>query len=584
MTELALEQTLDLGDYLAAFRRRRGMIILIAGIVFILGLITAFVWPPTYASSATILIEEQEIPSELVQSTVTSYASQRIQVISQRVMTRSNLLGIMDKYGLYQKERQRETTEEVLADMRDDINLDMINADVMDPRTGRPTAATIAFTVGFEGKDPQLVQKVANELTTLYLNENLRTRTEKAEETTSFLTEESKRLGAEISRLETALAEFKEKNANELPELKDLNTQVLDRTERDISDIDTQIRTLEERKIYLEGQLATLDPYGSSGQVLSPAARLQQLRTEYIAYASRYSPNHPDVVSRKREIEALEKETGIVENTSEKRARLDALQKELVVAEKTYTDEHPDVKNLKRQIASLEEEIRNPPPAAATKPAPANPDNPAYISLKAQAEAADSEIRSLKIKRAQLSDKLTEYEQRLQQTPQVEREYRGLVRDFENSTRRYQEIKSKQMTAEVAQAMEKERKGEKFTLIDPPILPEKPISPNRPAIIFLSLVLALGAGVGSAAAAESMDSAVRGAKGVISILNTAPLAVIPYLASDADIGRERKRRWLIIGGVIAGIIVVLLLINFLYSPLDVLWFRGLRKIDTIVGG
>ena len=584
MTELALEQTLDLGDYLAAFRRRRGMIILIAGIVFILGLITAFVWPPTYASSATILIEEQEIPSELVQSTVTSYASQRIQVISQRVMTRSNLLGIMDKYGLYQKERQRETTEEVLADMRDDINLDMINADVMDPRTGRPTAATIAFTVGFEGKDPQLVQKVANELTTLYLNENLRTRTEKAEETTSFLTEESKRLGAEISRLETALAEFKEKNANELPELKDLNTQVLDRTERDISDIDTQIRTLEERKIYLEGQLATLDPYGSSGQVLSPAARLQQLRTEYIAYASRYSPNHPDVVSRKREIEALEKETGIVENTSEKRARLDALQKELVVAEKTYTDEHPDVKNLKRQIASLEEEIRNPPPAAATKPAPANPDNPAYISLKAQVEAADSEIRSLKIKRAQLSDKLTEYEQRLQQTPQVEREYRGLVRDFENSTRRYQDIKSKQMTAEVAQAMEKERKGEKFTLIDPPILPEQPISPNRPAIIFLSLVLALGAGVGSAAAAESMDSAVRGAKGVISILNTAPLAVIPYLASDADIGRERKRRWLMITGVMAGIILALLLINFLYSPLDVLWFRGLRKIDTIVGG
>jgi len=584
MTELALEQTLDLGDYLAAFRRRRGMIVLIAGTVFILGLIAAFVWPPTYASSATILIEEQEIPSELVQSTVTSYASERIQVISQRVMTRSNLLGIMDKYGLYQKERQRETTEEVLSDMRDDIKLDMINADVMDPRTGRPTAATIAFTVGFEGKVPQLVQKVANEITTLYLNENLRTRTEKAEETTSFLTEESKRLGAEISRLETALAEFKEKNANELPELKDLNTQVLDRTDRDISSIDTQIRTLEERKIYLEGQLATLDPYGSSGQVLSPAARLQQLRTEYIAYASRYSPNHPDVVSRKREIEALEKETGIVENTSEKRARLDALQKELVVAEKTYTDEHPDVKNLKRQIASLKEEIRNPPPAAETKPAPANPDNPAYITLKAQVEAADSEIRSLKIKRSQLSDKLTEYEQRLEQTPQVEREYRGLVRDFENSTRRYQEIKSKQMTAEVAQAMEKERKGEKFTLIDPPILPEKPISPNRPAIIFLSLVLALGAGIGSAAAAESMDSAVRGAKGVISILNTAPLAVIPYLASDADIGREKKRRWLIIGGVIAGIIVVLLLINFLYSPLDVLWFRGLRKVDRIVGG
>jgi succinoglycan biosynthesis transport protein ExoP len=329
--------------------------------------------------------------------------------------------------------------------------------------------------------------------------------------------------------------------------------------------------------------LAILDPYGS-GAVQSPAARLAQLRTEYISYASRYSPNHPDVVSRKREIEALEKETGIAETSTEKRARLDALRKELVIAEKTYTAEHPDVKSLKRQIAALEEDLRNPDATPAPKSAPTTPDNPAYITLKAQLEATNSDINAYKGKLKELNDKVDEYEQRLQQAPQVEREYRGIVRDLDNSTQRYQEIKAKQMSAEIAQAMEKERKGEKFTLIDPAILPEQPISPNRPAIIFLSLVLALGAGIGSAAVAESMDSAVRGAKGMISILNTAPLAVIPYLASSADISREKKRRRLIIAGIIAGIIVVLLLINFLYSPLDVLWFRGLRKIDTIVGG
>ena len=121
MTELALEQTLDLGDYLAAFRRRKGLILLIAGIVFLIGLVTAFVWPPTYQSSSTILIEEQEIPSELIQSTVTSYAAQRIQVISQRVMARSNLMEIVEKYDLYEKERKRKTTEEVLVAMREDI-------------------------------------------------------------------------------------------------------------------------------------------------------------------------------------------------------------------------------------------------------------------------------------------------------------------------------------------------------------------------------------------------------------------------------------------------------------------------------
>jgi hypothetical protein len=358
---------------------------------------------------------------------------------------------------------------------------------------------------------------------------------------------------------------------------------VLQRTENEINDTNTQLRSLEERKTYLQGQLAILDPYGS-GEVMSPAARLAQLRTEYISYASRYSPDHPDVVNRKREIEALEKETGIAESSSEKRARLDALRKELVIAQKTYTAEHPDVKSLKRQIATLEEELRNPDTTPTSKSAPSSPDNPAYITLKSQLEAANGDINAYKAKLTILNNKVEEYEQRLRQAPQVEREYRGIVRDLDNSTQRYQEIKAKQMSAEIAQAMEQERKGEKFTLIDPPILPEQPISPNRPAIIFLSLVLALGAGVGSAAVAESMDSAIRGAKGMISVLNTAPLAVIPYLASDTDIRREMKRRRLIIASIIAGIIVVLLLVNFLYSPLDVLWFRGLRKMDIIVGG
>ena len=583
MTELALEQTLDLGDYLAAFRRRRGMIILIAGIVFILGLITAFVWPPTYESSATILIEEQEIPVEMVQTTVTSYAGQRIQVISQRVMTRANLLKIIDKYALYVDERKRETTEEVLDTMRNDIKVDMVQADVVDPRSGRPMAATIAFTVGFEGENPVLVQKVANELTTLYLNENLRTRTEKTEETREFIAAEAERLNNEIQRLETALSAFKEKNIGLLPESRELVTQQIQRTQTEIDNITDQIRSAKETKVYLQGQLAVLDPY-TTDDATDPASRLQALRTQYISLYSRYSPDHPDVLRTKREIAALEKEVGVVDTTADELAQLEALQAKLDKARQTYSDEHPDVKNLKRQIAALEKELQKPATVSHKAYADVNPSNPAYVNLSAQLEAQDIQVKLLTERQGKLKQKIAEYEDRLLQMPKVEAEYRTLARDYENTTIRYRELKSKQMTAEVAQAMEKERKGEKFTLIDPPILPEKPISPNRPAIIFLSLVLALGAGVGSAAAAESMDSAVRGAKGVISILNTAPLAVIPYLASDADIGRERKRRWLIIGGVITGIIVVLLLINFLYSPLDVLWFRGLRKIDNIVGG
>ena len=582
MTEMVLEQTLDLGDYLAAFRRRRGMILLAAGIIFTIGVITAFTWPPTYQSSATILIEAQEVPSELIQATVTSFAAQRIQVISQRVMTRTNLVEIMDKHGLYADERKRETIEEILGRMRDDISIDMITADVVDPRTGRPAAATIAFTLGFKSKSPVQAQKVANEMTTLFLNENMKSRTREAAETYDFLTAEANQLHEEIQKYETQLAAFKEQNLNVLPESRDLNTQLLDRAEQEIASTDIQIQTLKERKIYLDSQLGLLDPY-SSGDVMSPGARLDALRTEYISLASRYSPNHPDVTRIKHEIKALERETGDYASPDELHAQRNMLQKELAMAEQTYTNEHPDVKRLRRQIAILNDEIRNPPPAAVKKDRAIHADNPAYVNLHSQLAASDSEINSLITRRAKLVDKITVYEERLLQIPKVEQEYRAIMRDLEHASLRYQDIRAKQMTAAVGKEMEEERKGEKFTLIDPAIRPEEPISPNRPAIIFLSLVLALGAGVGSAAVAESMNAAVRGAKGVVAILHTAPLAVIPYLPNAADTRAQRQKKRMTIIAVIAGIIILLLLVNFLFSPLDVLWYRGLRKMDAIVG-
>jgi uncharacterized protein involved in exopolysaccharide biosynthesis len=515
-------------------------------------------------------------------STVTSYAAQRIQVISQRVMSRTNLLEVIEKYDLYERDRRLKTIEEVLLNMREDINLDMINAEVMDPRTGRPTAATIAFTLGYKSENPQQALKVANELTTLYLDENLKSRTEKAAETYDFLTIESDRLLEEIARLEKALAEFKERNINTLPELRDLNSQILERTQREITDVDTQIRALEDRKIYLGGTLAQLEPYGS-GEVMSPTTRLEALRTEYIRLASRYSPDHPDVTRIKREIRALEKDTGQTVSADDLHEQLRLLREQLASAQESYTQEHPDVKNLQRQVANLETEIEQLSSAPTTGLSTATPDNPAYISIDTQLAAADSEIRSLRAKRAQLVEKVEEYEARLMQTPKSEQEYRAIARDLENSSARYQEIRAKQMTAEVAQEMEKERKGEKFTLIDPAILPEEPISPNRPAIIFLSLVLAMGAGLGSAAVRESLDRAVRGAKGLVGIVQVAPLAVIPYLSSEAETKSGKRKRYIVLVSIMALMALALALVHFFVSPLDVMWFRGMRKVDQVIG-
>lgn len=575
------EQTKNLQDYLTAFKRRRAQIAATFVLIFGIGAIIALAWPPTYRSAATILIEEQQIPAELVQSTVTSYAAQRIETISQRVMTRSNLMGIVEKYGLYVDERARETTEEILERMREDIALQMISADVIDPRSGRPMPATIAFSLAFEGENPEQVQKVANELTTLYLQENLRTRASKAQETLSFLSDEADRLNRQIADLDKRLAEFKEANAGSLPELQPLLREQIERTERELTDTATQIRSLEDRRFYLQGQLGQQDPYGMDVN-LSPGARLKALRTEYASLAARYSADHPDVIRLKREIESLERETGQVNPRDSLLEQIAALNTELAGMREKYSPEHPDVVRLERQIAGLEATLAE-APAGGGSQSQRSPDNPAYVTLQAQLNATENEIQSLRTKRTQLEARRAEYEQRLAAMPQVESQFRTLARDLENASAKYQEIKAKQMQAQIAQQLETESKGERFTLIDPPVLAEEPIKPNRPAIIFLSLVLALGAGVGYAAVAESLDSTVRGAKGVLATLQVAPLAVIPYLASDREIATQRRKRRLIVLGALAVVLIAVGLVHVFVSPLDVLWFRALRKATIATG-
>ncbi len=576
------EQTLDFSDYFDAFKRRRTSILAIALTVFLVGALTAWLWPATYKSSATILIKEQDIPPELVQSTVTSFASQRIQAISQKVMARPNLLEIIGKYDLYVDERKRLTTEEIISEMRDNINLDLIDASVVDPRTGRPTAATIAFQLSFSGENPVQVQKVANELMSLYLKENLKERTEKASETYEFLNQESQRLDKEIQDLQERIATFKEQHANTLPELQQLNLSVMNRTEDEISDIDTQIRAQEQTRIYLQSQLAQLKPFGAD-TALDPKTRLQALRTEYLRLLARYSPDHPDVIRTKREIEGLEKETGLVDSSAEQLKQIDALRGELGTLRKKYSPEHPDVVKLERQIKALEQSVANTPATGSLASSAAdNPDNPAYIQLQTQIEATNNQIRSLRTKQNTLKKKLDDYEQRLTETPQVEREYSTLQRDLKNAVVRYQDIRLKLTSAEIAQELEKDSKGERFEIVEPPILPEEPISPNRPAILFLSFILALGTGIGYAAVAESLDSSIRGTKGLVNTTGALPLSVIPYLESDFEKSRRKGKTIRRTAAAIGAIIIAITLLHNFWMPLDVFWYKALRKADVVI--
>jgi len=299
-----------LGDYLAILKRRRWQLVVPAALIFLAAVVAAVAIPATYRSQATILIEQQDVPPELVRSTVTGYADQRVQVISQRVLTTAKLGEIVERFNLYPEERQKTSLATVVEEMRKDIHLDMVSADVVDPRSGRPTQATIAFTLAYDSRSPQLAQKVANEITTLFLNENLKTRRAAARDTSKFLNVEAEKLAEQISTLEARLATFKEKHTDNLPELMQLNLQLMQRTEDQLRNNEQTIRTLEERRIYLQSQLSQIEPRGSiysatGARVMGVADRLKALEAEYAGVAARYSSSHPTRIKMEREIGAL---------------------------------------------------------------------------------------------------------------------------------------------------------------------------------------------------------------------------------------------------------------------------------------
>ena len=581
----AAHQPLDLRETIRNYWRHKRIFSLVAGILTALTICVALLWPPTYQSGGTILIEQQEIPQDLVRSAVTSFADQRVQVISQRVMTTQNLLSLIERYNLYPNMRLSKPREVLLQRMRDDIALKMISADVIDPRSGRPTQATIAFNVSYKNRSPELALKVASDLASLYLNENLTSRTQLAEQTSSFFAEEASRLQNHIKELDKKLSDFKQKNQDRLPELEQLNLQEAQRTELDFRDAENRLAAIDSQKVLLQSQLAQINPtmqvYSDTGlRVMNIEDRLKSLKSQLASLTARYAPDHPDVINAQREVDGLEKQVQSDDNTSDLARQLADAQAQLAKVKEKYTPEHPDMIRLTHQVEVLQKAVTTAPAAGTSvkDKERAHADNPAYIQVKGQLDALTVERESAVKKRDALHAKLDDYERRLAQEPAVERQYRELTRDLESAQLKYQEMLSKQAEAQISQNLESEHKGERFTMIEPPLPPEKPISPNRQLILVIGLILSLGAGAGAAYARDRLDVSVRGAQDVRALLSVPPLAAIPVILTTAE-RQMHKRKVLNSGiGAIVGAIVLLSVVHFTVLPLDVLWFGLLRRL------
>ena len=569
-------------DYLALLGRRRKMMLSVGAMLLAVSAALAFLLPAVYRSTATILIEEQEIPPDLVRSAIATYADQRIETIKQQVLSRSTLWRIVEQYDLYKTLRKRSPTEDVLNRFTKDIQIEVMNVKVIDRRTQNPTQATIAFTLAYDGESPELAQKVANELTSLFLGENLKTRERHAQETTAFLKRESENLSKHIQELEEKIASVKQRADGALPELVQLNMQMMNQAQRELIDADRDIRSLRERKTYLEGELASLKPHtpiisASGERLLDTGERLKALRAKYASESAYLAPDHPDIIKMKQELSSLEKEPGATDGRDELSKRLMAERAALADLRERASDSHPDVVRGQEVVASLERELHA-ATRQASKPSPVKPENPAYINIQSQLASTTASLQALEAARVDLKHRMADFARRLEVTSTIEPEYQDLVRDRENSVRKYQEITSRLMEAQVSAELEVQRKGERFSLINPPELPEKPDRPNRLAILLLGVFLAIAGGIGSGVVADNLDGTIYTADQLGRIMRTVPLVTIPYLPLEEEVMKLGRRRAAVglagLGVVVVGVLVV----HLAWMPLDVLWFTILRKL------
>jgi polysaccharide biosynthesis transport protein len=528
-----LDQGLDLRFYMGVLRRRLLVMLLAFAALAAAAFAVALLLPPVFQSQARIIVESQQIPADLVRSTVTGLADERLQVIEQRITTRDVLLSLVEKFKLFGDDRQRLTPTELVEAMRSRIAIERFELGTVG-RRARPDALTIGFTVGFEDRSPQVAARVANELVTLILAEDVKSRTSRASETTRFLEREADRRRKELVAIEAQISAYKLANDSALPEkLPFLMTQ-LERAKNELATLEREIYATHEQQRLLELELSVRRAgYGGQGG------------------------------------------TGVAASAA--RRQLEALNMELAKKRSVYTESHPDIQALRRQIASLEKQDSD-APEGSIEPAAAS------FSPDIETRLLDEKIASLKSRRTNLQGKRDEVAEVIAglndliiRVPEVQVHLGNLERRHENMRSRLEELSAKLDDAKLGERLELDKQAERFEVLEQPITPTEPTRPNRPLILFGGLGMAAAAALGLALLLEMLNRTVRSAGDIARVLGQPPLAAIPYITTGGELRRGRWRVGLVMLLGLATVAAALLAIHAAYLPLDEFAFRVLRR-------
>ena len=531
MSDAQSSTTPEFSDYLAALKRRRMLLMIVALPIIACALALAVGMPDIFVSTGLITFSDATvsgavpIDKDRVRKDK-EYMDEYVDGLAQSVLSPVTIGKLLDQVpGLVPSAESRQ--DAVSAVIRK-TTVNTVKVPVLDPDSGRERQIISAFTVSYDSRDPMQAQRAAAWLTDAFLlasRSNLQVRAQAAG---TFYNKETEKYRDQIAQAEARLAQFKAKNFGQLPELTDLNLNLMDRTQRDLDDVGQQIRMLQQDKIFLQQQLEQARNAGTDEGLLA------QLQAEYARKLSTYDENHPDMISLRRQIDALKAGGSAVDSLSLP-AQLQAQKSILLQARQRYSADHPDVKRIERQIKGLEARI------AAGESNAGNPiGSPAVVQLRTQINAMDTQIAGLQKRDVELRSKLDVTERRVEATPQVEREYKGLTRDLELAHTQYDQLQKSQMDSELSSAAIASGHSDELRLVQAPSVPAKATKPKRTAIVAIGLMLATLLGLTSVVVAESVDQSVRGSRDVRRVLSVSPLGVIPQIR---DANTARKQRW-----------------------------------------
>ncbi len=510
-------------DILIIFRRRLKFFLIPAILLTPILIVAVLLLPAQYTSTGTLLIQSPQISKDLVKQTNSSSALERIEIIKQRTIARPRLLEIANKTKLFPAWRGLSDTKKVRR-MKKRFQVLPVRSEIV---TGTGVKA-VAFQIAYTDPSPEKAQTVANEFINNFVTLDRRQSVKIASDNSEFFENQTVKFQAELRDKQQEIAEFKRVNNGSLPDQQSLSERQLERLITQITSLDQQISSIEEDKRFVESQMASNASGG--GDENSPEARLRSLRALLAEQRSNYTDSHPEVQALLGQIRALERQLAPGRELQNLQRKVDQAGDKLFNAEKSNAPEE-EIEALSAEYDRLSDQFV----ARATRGGGLSSSAQNFL-LQSSLVTLQKRARLLEERRKNLQSRSDELEDRISKTPAVESLLTELERERQILEEKLEANISSQFAAEQTESLQVEDRAERITPIDPAALPERPSSPNRPALIAVAILFSLIVGAITALGFEFLSPTIRGRGHLTALLDEPPLASIPYIIGENEKG------------------------------------------------